>query len=43
MTEVSKKVNLQSHTAGSDCNCKKLKCFQNDPENRRKKIFKDLI
>lgn len=42
LTEVSKKLNLQSHTVGPDCNCKRFKCFQNIPEQARAKVIQNF-
>lgn len=35
---VSKKLNLQSHTPGPDCTCNELKCFGSVPESARNNI-----
>lgn len=35
MSEVCKKLNLQSHTFGEDCRCSRLKCFENVRESFR--------
>jgi hypothetical protein len=35
MTSVCKKLKLQSHETGDDCNCKRLKCFQQVSETER--------
>lgn len=36
MTLVCKKLKLQSHETGDDCNCKRLKCFQQIGEQERR-------
>ena len=36
MTLVCKKLKLQSHEKGDDCNCKRLKCFQQIGEQERR-------
>lgn len=41
MREVMKKVRLQSHEVGENCNCKK-KCFENVPEQARNAIIKNF-
>jgi hypothetical protein len=35
MTSVCKKLKLQSHETGDDCNCNRLKCFQQVSEAER--------
>lgn len=42
MSEVCKKLNLQSHTLGEYCRCSRLKCFENVPESCRLKIIKEF-
>lgn len=42
ITDVSKKLNLQSHETGSDCRCKRLKCFDKVPADARQKIVSEF-
>lgn len=42
MTDVSKKLRLQSHFPGPDCQCKRLKCFENVPQQARSTILKQF-
>ncbi|CAH1964672.1 unnamed protein product [Acanthoscelides obtectus] len=41
MRDVMKKIRLQSHEVGANCNCRK-QCFQNVPEEARKTILKNF-
>ncbi|CAH2019691.1 unnamed protein product [Acanthoscelides obtectus] len=41
MRDVMKKIRLQSHEVGANCNCPK-QCFQNVPEEARKTILKNF-
>lgn len=40
ITEVMKKLRLQSHEEGQPCNCSRLKCFENINAEERKSILK---
>lgn len=40
LRDVAKKLRVQSHELGSDCKCKRLKCFEQISENERKTILK---
>lgn len=40
MSDVTKKLRLQSNVSGSDCRCNRLKCFTKVGENARDKILK---
>lgn len=42
ITDVSKKLNLQSHSPGLDCKCKRLECFQKVPEAARLIILREF-
>lgn len=39
LTDVSKKLNLQSHETGENCNCKRFRCFDNVPPEARRQII----
>lgn len=41
MSEVMKRIRLQSHELGKNCNCRK-KCFENVPEEARNRIIKNF-
>lgn len=41
LSDANKKMNLQSHEMGSDCNCTR-QCFQNIPEYTRKAILQQF-
>ncbi|KAK9889649.1 hypothetical protein WA026_007025 [Henosepilachna vigintioctopunctata] len=42
MSDVNKKIRLQSHETGRNCNCKRYKCFQVVNEEHRARILKDF-
>lgn len=42
ISDVAKKLRLQSNLGGSDCKCRKLKCFEKVSENARKLILRDF-
>lgn len=39
ITDVMKKLRLQSHELGSDCQCKRLKCFENSTVEERQGVL----
>ena len=41
-TEVARKKRLSCHETGPDCNCTRLKCFQNVSENERSDLIKQF-
>lgn len=42
LRDVNKKLNLQSHVTGENCQCKRLKCFDNVPLTARSEIIKNF-
>lgn len=42
LSDVNKKIRLQSHETGSSCNCKRYKCFEAVNKEQRARILKDF-
>lgn len=40
LTDVAKRLRLQSNVTGDDCKCKRLNCFTNVTEDERRNIIK---